>query len=136
MCTCHPRVTPPPPPNSGICSPFSHGWIRVLRTAPHRTALACRVFVCDPINSAAMKVCAEEGDMTTAKLLFVEGRKAAAAMGDRPRDVAEAVVAAAATAALTNTDPVPPGRANKEVEAVYNAALTVRTIRLGKGGGG
>lgn len=72
--------------------------------------------------------------MAAAKQLFVDGRKAAAAaaaMGDRARDVAEAGIAAAAAAARTGTSPISPGRVDKELEAVYNAALTVRMAMFG-----
>lgn len=75
--------------------------------------------------SAAVKACAESGDIANGRRLFVEGRRAAGIATDNAQDVAAAAVAAAAAAAESGTAPAAPPRVNPGVEAVYMAALTV-----------
>lgn len=78
--------------------------------------------------SAAIKACAEDGDIANGRRLFVEGRRAAGVATDAAKDVAAAAVAAAAAAARSGTAPAAPARVNPGVEAVYMSALAVREL--------
>eukprot|EP00752_Nemacystus_decipiens_P002534 g2377.t1 len=77
------------------------------------------------LYSAAIRACAEAGEIANGRRLFVEGRRAAGVASDKARDVAAAAVAAAAAATRSGTAPAAPARVNPGVEAVYVAALTL-----------
>lgn len=72
-------------------------------------------------------MCAEEGEIKFARELFLEARRADGASMDPPKELAEAAVVSAAKAAREGggENPEIPPRANRGLEAVYNAMLTV-----------
>lgn len=113
-----------PTANSLCCSVASARLSCLLLTGNSRERQPWRHSLLPP-TSAAMKVCAEQGEIGTGKVLFVEGRRAAGIGSDKAEDIAAAVMAAAASAARSGTAPIAPGRINRGVEAVYGGALKV-----------
>lgn len=75
--------------------------------------------------SAAIRASAEEGEIANGREFFVEARKCPRIFEDSPKEVAGAMVSAAAEAAATNSKPKRPDRVNHGLEAVYTAVLKV-----------